>query len=243
MLRAAAKNHESVAVAVDPRGLRRSARGAGRRTPAARRRDAFAPGGEGICAHRALRHHGRELSCRADRNRRRERFPATLPLVFDKVQDLRYGENPHQQAALYREPMAREPSVATRAGAAGQRPVVQQHRGRGHGHRVRPAIRAAGLRHRQARQSVRRGRGRLGTRSLRQALPHRPNLGVRRHHRSQSGAGRCPGRRHSGAAVRRSARGAFRSAGRTAGSRRQAQRPGARRWRSQQRAFQRARIS
>ena len=27
----------------------------------------------------------------------------TLPLVFDKLQDLRYGENPHQQAAFYRE--------------------------------------------------------------------------------------------------------------------------------------------
>ena len=40
-------------------------------------------------------------------------FPATLPLIFDKVRDLRYGENPHQQAALYREPMAREPSVAS----------------------------------------------------------------------------------------------------------------------------------
>ncbi|HEY6454611.1 MAG TPA: bifunctional phosphoribosylaminoimidazolecarboxamide formyltransferase/IMP cyclohydrolase [Steroidobacteraceae bacterium] len=29
-------------------------------------------------------------------------FPSILPLVFEKVQDLRYGENPHQQAAFYR---------------------------------------------------------------------------------------------------------------------------------------------
>jgi phosphoribosylaminoimidazolecarboxamide formyltransferase/IMP cyclohydrolase len=29
-------------------------------------------------------------------------FPSTLPLVFEKLQDLRYGENPHQQAAFYR---------------------------------------------------------------------------------------------------------------------------------------------
>jgi phosphoribosylaminoimidazolecarboxamide formyltransferase/IMP cyclohydrolase len=28
------------------------------------------------------------------------RFPGRLQLVFDKVQDLRYGENPHQQAAF-----------------------------------------------------------------------------------------------------------------------------------------------
>ncbi|HMO58180.1 MAG TPA: bifunctional phosphoribosylaminoimidazolecarboxamide formyltransferase/IMP cyclohydrolase [Roseiflexaceae bacterium] len=30
-----------------------------------------------------------------------EPFPATLPLAFAKAQDLRYGENPHQHAALY----------------------------------------------------------------------------------------------------------------------------------------------
>ncbi|MFL5806323.1 MAG: bifunctional phosphoribosylaminoimidazolecarboxamide formyltransferase/IMP cyclohydrolase [Roseiflexaceae bacterium] len=30
-----------------------------------------------------------------------ERFPATLPLAFRKAQELRYGENPHQAAALY----------------------------------------------------------------------------------------------------------------------------------------------
>jgi phosphoribosylaminoimidazolecarboxamide formyltransferase/IMP cyclohydrolase len=28
-------------------------------------------------------------------------FPQSLPLVYEKVQDLRYGENPHQQAELY----------------------------------------------------------------------------------------------------------------------------------------------
>ncbi|MGQ0612721.1 MAG: bifunctional phosphoribosylaminoimidazolecarboxamide formyltransferase/IMP cyclohydrolase [Planctomycetaceae bacterium] len=36
-----------------------------------------------------------------------ERFPATLLLAAEKVQDLRYGENPHQAAALYRDPAAR----------------------------------------------------------------------------------------------------------------------------------------
>jgi phosphoribosylaminoimidazolecarboxamide formyltransferase/IMP cyclohydrolase len=33
-----------------------------------------------------------------------ESFPSTLPLVYEKIQDLRYGENPHQRAAFYREP-------------------------------------------------------------------------------------------------------------------------------------------
>jgi phosphoribosylaminoimidazolecarboxamide formyltransferase/IMP cyclohydrolase len=42
-----------------------------------------------------------------------ERFPTTLPLVFDKVQELRYGENPHQHAAFYRSPAPRGASVST----------------------------------------------------------------------------------------------------------------------------------
>ena len=33
-------------------------------------------------------------------------FPETLPLAFEKVETLRYGENPHQAAALYRPPGA-----------------------------------------------------------------------------------------------------------------------------------------
>ncbi len=40
------------------------------------------------------------------------RFPARLQMVFDKVQDLRYGENPHQQAAFYREQGFAGPGVA-----------------------------------------------------------------------------------------------------------------------------------
>ncbi len=42
-------------------------------------------------------------------------FPATLPLIFEKAQDLRYGENPHQRAAFYRDPGARGASVARAA--------------------------------------------------------------------------------------------------------------------------------
>jgi len=33
-------------------------------------------------------------------------FPEKLQLAFDRVENLRYGENPHQQAAFYREPGA-----------------------------------------------------------------------------------------------------------------------------------------
>ncbi|MDE2600695.1 MAG: bifunctional phosphoribosylaminoimidazolecarboxamide formyltransferase/IMP cyclohydrolase [Rhodocyclaceae bacterium] len=40
-------------------------------------------------------------------------FPNKLQLAFDKVQDLRYGENPHQQAAFYKEPQAAVGSIAS----------------------------------------------------------------------------------------------------------------------------------
>ncbi len=39
-------------------------------------------------------------------------FPVELSLAYKKVADLRYGENPHQKAALYREAVAKEPCVA-----------------------------------------------------------------------------------------------------------------------------------
>ena len=39
-------------------------------------------------------------------------FPETTHLVYEKVQDLRYGENPHQSAAFYREQYYAGPGVA-----------------------------------------------------------------------------------------------------------------------------------
>ena len=35
-----------------------------------------------------------------------EKFPEKFTVTYDKVQDLRYGENPHQQAAFYKAPFA-----------------------------------------------------------------------------------------------------------------------------------------
>lgn len=40
-------------------------------------------------------------------------FPRTFSSQFVKAQDLRYGENPHQNAAFYIDPKAKEASVAT----------------------------------------------------------------------------------------------------------------------------------
>lgn len=44
---------------------------------------------------------------------RRKPFGNTLHLQFFKAQDLRYGENPHQGGAFYREREINEPSIAT----------------------------------------------------------------------------------------------------------------------------------
>lgn len=40
-----------------------------------------------------------------------KRFPISLSLTFEKVQDLRYGENPHQKAVFYRDPSSQEAGV------------------------------------------------------------------------------------------------------------------------------------
>jgi phosphoribosylaminoimidazolecarboxamide formyltransferase/IMP cyclohydrolase len=42
-----------------------------------------------------------------------ERFPRTYSAQFNKVQEMRYGENPHQQAAFYVESEPRETGIAT----------------------------------------------------------------------------------------------------------------------------------
>jgi phosphoribosylaminoimidazolecarboxamide formyltransferase / IMP cyclohydrolase len=112
MLRAAAKNHESVAVVVDPTDyaalLEELAAHDGCTSLALRSRFAAK-----AFAHTA-RYDTMVASYLAERHAvEPARFPTTLPLVFDKVQDLRYGENPHQSAAFYRNPAPRGASVAT----------------------------------------------------------------------------------------------------------------------------------
>ena len=49
-----------------------------------------------------------------------EMFPENVILLGEKLQDLRYGENPHQQAAFYRAFGAKEPSVGTAAQLQGK---------------------------------------------------------------------------------------------------------------------------
>ena len=37
-----------------------------------------------------------------------EKYPEKFTITFDKVQELRYGENPHQSAAFYKEMCIRD---------------------------------------------------------------------------------------------------------------------------------------
>lgn len=112
MLRAAAKNHEAVAVAVDPDDYdaliaELDAHG-GATTAQTRARLAvkvFAHTArydtmvaDFLAAGRAPREEAPQNEC----------FPATLALYFERAQILRYGENPHQQAALYRDGRSRD---------------------------------------------------------------------------------------------------------------------------------------
>jgi phosphoribosylaminoimidazolecarboxamide formyltransferase/IMP cyclohydrolase len=112
MLRAAAKNHAAVLVVVDPRDyatvlqeLDTHQGGSSFATRARFAAKAFAH----TAAYDTLV--ARYLSAR--QGAVPEVFPEPLRLVFDKVQDLRYGENPHQRAAFYRDGLSRGANVAS----------------------------------------------------------------------------------------------------------------------------------
>jgi len=102
MLRAGAKNHQSVAVVVDPADyalvvdqLRRAnAVDAETRLVLAKKVFAHTAHYDGAIAN--------YLTALGDGDARRM-FPDVLSRQWLKVQQLRYGENPHQQAAFYRE--------------------------------------------------------------------------------------------------------------------------------------------
>lgn len=52
-------------------------------------------------------------ACEADCEHQHSDFPRTINMQFSKKQDMRYGENSHQQAAFYVENQIQEASVAT----------------------------------------------------------------------------------------------------------------------------------
>jgi phosphoribosylaminoimidazolecarboxamide formyltransferase / IMP cyclohydrolase len=188
MVRASAKNHPSVAVVVDPARYADvlTAVAAGGFTLAERQKLAAA----------AFRHTatydiavaswlGNVVAPDDDSG-----FPAWVGATWDRADVLRYGENPHQKAALYRSWQLGLAHAEQLHGVAGRarprRPLRRDH---------------------QARQPVRdrrRPRHRLGAP---QGPRLRPDLGVRRRDRGQPGDRSDDGRAGVGG-VHRSRRGA-----------------------------------
>jgi phosphoribosylaminoimidazolecarboxamide formyltransferase/IMP cyclohydrolase len=104
MIRSAAKNHRDVTVLVDPADYPRvaSALTETGEVPRDLREELAARAFARTASYDATIH--RYLSAAADRPA--APFPPALSLSFEKVSELRYGENPHQAAAFYREPGA-----------------------------------------------------------------------------------------------------------------------------------------
>ena len=102
MLRAAAKNHASVTVVVDPSDyaavlaeLQNNQEVSGRtRFALAKKVFAHTSAYDGAIANYLYA---------LDEQGGRAEFPGVLNLQFHKLQDMRYGENPHQSAAFYRD--------------------------------------------------------------------------------------------------------------------------------------------
>ncbi len=92
MVRAAAKNHGAVLVVVDPDDYDQ--------VLAALREEHVPPELRRRLAAKAFAHTA-AYDATIAAYLAEQPFPETLPLAFHKAQDLRYGENPHQAAALY----------------------------------------------------------------------------------------------------------------------------------------------
>jgi phosphoribosylaminoimidazolecarboxamide formyltransferase/IMP cyclohydrolase len=111
MIRSAAKNHDAVTVVVDPADytviLEEARANDGATTLETRRR----------LAARAYAHTGAYDSMISgwlqERFSPQEPFPVEAAFGYAKAQDCRYGENPHQRAAFYREPNVIEPCVGS----------------------------------------------------------------------------------------------------------------------------------
>ena len=94
MLRSAAKNHASVLPVVDPRDYDRViAALAAQKIDYSLRRELAAK----VFSHTA----GYDAAIAAYLSQDAELFPPVVSLVLERVQELRYGENPGQRAALY----------------------------------------------------------------------------------------------------------------------------------------------
>ncbi len=109
MLRSAAKNHEDVLVVVDPADYSRVLKALQDHTVTRALRQEL--------AMKVFQHTARYDGVIAGYLERQVqggeiKFPKVLSLQFDLGEILRYGENPHQHGAFYRERQSNEPSVS-----------------------------------------------------------------------------------------------------------------------------------
>lgn len=99
MLRSAAKNYQDVAVVVDPRDYEKV-------LSELKEKKEVSLDTKFYLMQKVFIHTSNYDTMIADylkKQRNDESFPETLTMTFEKVQDMRYGENPHQAAAFYRE--------------------------------------------------------------------------------------------------------------------------------------------
>ncbi|MEM9620730.1 MAG: bifunctional phosphoribosylaminoimidazolecarboxamide formyltransferase/IMP cyclohydrolase [Pseudomonadota bacterium] len=94
MLRSAAKNHQDVMVVVDPQNYSEVVAGL---------EDGFTLALRRSFAVKAFRHTAQYDATVSGYLGAAEVLPDSLSLTFEKMDEMRYGENPHQQAAFYRE--------------------------------------------------------------------------------------------------------------------------------------------
>ena len=113
MIRSAAKNHASVAVVVSPSDypdvLTELQRSNGALSPSTLSRLAVQAYAHTAAYDATITNYLMQKPLSGDGAQEEETgrgFPTLLTLSFTKVQDLRYGENPHQKAAFYRDPSA-----------------------------------------------------------------------------------------------------------------------------------------
>jgi len=102
MLRSAAKNHASVTVVVDPADYAGVIQeiGASGEVPAAMR---FRLGAKAFAHTAAYDGAISNYLSSLDAQGTRREYPQVLSLQFTRIDELRYGENPHQTAAFYRD--------------------------------------------------------------------------------------------------------------------------------------------
>lgn len=106
MLRSAAKNFADVTVVVDPKDYDS--------VLAAIEENRLDVAFREKLAAKVFRHtaHYDALIAQYFMEETKETFPETYTVTYEKVQNLRYGENPHQQAAFYKDPVVSGMSIA-----------------------------------------------------------------------------------------------------------------------------------